>query len=463
MKIRDKIAFSFTFITAMLLMTVFTIIYFFTDRYTQSEFYLRLSQRGTIAAQTHLENDSSNINIYNEIRREHLKTLPNEKEIIVVASAPYHTIHTDSSAKPLPDWFFKELKEKEHAQIKIKDIYYYALLYHDETGDFIVLMVCEDLYGQLKMKNLRNTLWIIFIISLGMSYLLGRFYAKEIMMPISNITQRVNDISATNLHLRLDIKNKKDELGQLASTFNTMLDRLETSFEIQSNFISNASHELKNPLTAILGEIEISQNKERTADEYKTSLNKIEVEAARLDVLISSLLKLAQTEFDNKGLIIEPIRIDELLLSVKQNFNNIHPENNIVFDFSLLPENPDALIIQGNKSLLSIAFSNVLDNAGKFSGNQKVIIKIETTSKTVQITITDMGMGIPKDELKNIFEPFYRATNVRGVKGFGVGLPLTYRIVKLHSGQLQIDSDVEKGTVVKFSFPNQEQHITILR
>lgn len=296
-----------------------------------------------------------------------------------------------------------------------------------------------------------------------MSYLLGRFYAKEIMMPISNITQRVNDISATNLHLRLDIKNKKDELGQLASTFNTMLDRLETSFEIQSNFISNASHELKNPLTAILGEIEISQNKERTADEYKTSLNKIEVEAARLDVLISSLLKLAQTEFDNKGLIIEPIRIDELLLSVKQNFNNIHPENNIVFDFSLLPENPDALIIQGNKSLLSIAFSNVLDNAGKFSGNQKVIIKIETTSKTVQITITDMGMGIPKDELKNIFEPFYRATNVRGVKGFGVGLPLTYRIVKLHSGQLQIDSDVEKGTVVKFSFPNQEQHITILR
>lgn len=358
---------------------------------------------------------------------------------------------------------FKELKEKEHAQIKIKDIYYYALLYHDETGDFIVLMSAEDLYGQLKMKNLRNTLWIIFIISLGMSYLLGRFYAKEIMMPISNITQRVNDISATNLHLRLDIKNKKDELGQLASTFNTMLDRLETSFEIQSNFISNASHELKNPLTAILGEIEISQNKERTADEYKTSLNKIEVEAARLDVLISSLLKLAQTEFDNKGLIIEPIRIDELLLSVKQNFNNIHPENNIVFDFSLLPENPDALIIQGNKSLLSIAFSNVLDNAGKFSGNQKVIIKIETTSKTVQITITDMGMGIPKDELKNIFEPFYRATNVRGVKGFGVGLPLTYRIVKLHSGQLQIDSDVEKGTVVKFSFPNQEQHITILR
>lgn len=180
-----------------------------------------------------------------------------------------------------------------------------------------------------------------------MSYLLGRFYAKEIMMPISNITQRVNDISATNLHLRLDIKNKKDELGQLASTFNTMLDRLETSFEIQSNFISNASHELKNPLTAILGEIEISQNKERTADEYKTSLNKIEVEAARLDVLISSLLKLAQTEFDNKGLIIEPIRIDELLLSVKQNFNNIHPENNIVFDFSLLPENPDAAYHSG--------------------------------------------------------------------------------------------------------------------
>lgn len=99
--------------------------------------------------------------------------------------------------------------------------------------------VCLKILWAVKMKNLRNTLWIIFIISLGMSYLLGRFYAKEIMMPISNITQRVNDISATNLHLRLDIKNKKDELGQLASTFNTMLDRLETSFEIQSNFISN--------------------------------------------------------------------------------------------------------------------------------------------------------------------------------------------------------------------------------
>jgi signal transduction histidine kinase len=230
---------------------------------------------------------------------------------------------------------------------------------------------------------------------------------------------------------------------------------LQISFDLQSNFINNASHELRNPLTAILGQTEIALNKVRSKEDYLSILKNIELEASRLDFLVNGLLKLAKTDFDSKGIVIEPIRLDELILDIKKNIDTSTPENQIELDFEELPANENAITLMGSESLLKVAIGNILENACKFSGNKKVWIKLFSYTSSILLTIKDEGVGIPESELKNIYEPFFRASNAREIEGFGFGLPLAYRIIKMHSGEIRVLSQIDKGTLVKIKLSNK--------
>ncbi|MCG8330450.1 MAG: HAMP domain-containing histidine kinase [Chitinophagales bacterium] len=454
MQLRTKITSIFIVLTSLFLIGIFILIYYFSKTYTESEFYLRLSQRATIAAQTYLEEDELNIDIYEDIRIRHLQTLPNEKEVIyqVDAKRKVPLIKLDSS---LPKSFFEKIFNEEYAELKQGEYYYTGLLYHDNEGDFIVVLSATDLYGFGKLDNLRNTLIITFFISILFIFILGRYYAQQALSPISKIINEVNSIRAENLSLRLNTANGRDELAQLAQTFNNMLDRLQISFDLQSNFINNASHELRNPLSAILGQTEIALNKARSKEEYHAILKNIDLEASRLDLLVNGLLKLAKTNFDSKGFVIEAIRMDELVLNIKKNIDVAIPGNKIELNFEELPENADTITLLGSESLLYVALENILENACKFSENKQVTVKIFSDSDFISLTIKDSGIGIPENELKNVFEPFFRASNVRGIEGFGFGLPLAYRIIKMHSGEIRVLSQIEKGTIVKVKLPNK--------
>ena len=476
MKIRNKIALIFTLITASLLLIAFILIFYFAHLYTENDFYQRLKERATIAAQALLEKDEMSSSIYDDIRKRHLQTLPQEQEQIVSISRIEESARADSLKEQpnvlvfqrlikelskgdeylnqFPSSFFERIISKEYAQAKKHDTYYVGIPYSDNQGDFIVVMSAVDKYGQSKLGNLLRVLIAIFFASLGVIYVMGSYYARQILKPISRITTKANQISAMNLHVRLEAGHKKDELTQLAMTLNNMLDRLETSFDIQRSFVNNASHELKNPLTAILGEVEITLRHERSKQDYIRSLKTVEKEATRLELLVKSLLRLAETDHGKKGLTIESLRVDELLLGVKDDLDSINPNNNITFDFATFPGDPDQLIIQGNRSLLKMVFTNIMDNACKFSNNSAVIIKIKADHVNVKIEIIDYGVGVPQNELKSIVEPFFRASNARNFKGFGIGLPLANKIIKIHGGQLIISSTEGSGTIVLIILPS---------
>jgi len=457
MRLRTKITSIFIVLTSLFLTGVFILIYYTSKKYTESEFYLRLSQRATIAAQAYLEEDELNIDIYEDVRIRHLMTLPNEKEVIYPVDAE-RKVPLKALDKNLPTSFYEKIFNKEYAELKQDDYYYTGLLYHDNEGDFIVVLSATDLYGFGKLDNLRNTLIIAFFISIIFIFILGGYYARQALSPISKIIKEVNSIRAENLSLRLNTTNSKDELAQLTTTFNNMLDRLQLSFDLQSNFINNASHELRNPLTAILGQTEIALNKDRSKEEYFSILKSIDLEASRLDFLVNGLLKLAQTDFDSKGFLIEPIRLDEMILNIKKTLDVAIPNNKIELDFQELPKSEDAITHMGSESLLKVALGNILENACKFSNNENVLVKIVSDADYILLTIKDRGIGIPEDELKNIYEPFFRASNVRDIKGFGFGLPLAYRIIKMHSGEIRVLSQIDKGTLVKIKLPNKNTY-----
>jgi len=268
-----------------------------------------------------------------------------------------------------------------------------------------------------------------------------------VLSPIVHILRNIRKINATNLSLRLKEKDGNDELSELSRMFNQMLERFENSFALQKNFISNASHELKNPLTAIMGETEIALSKPRTAGEYISALQKIETEADRLNELVRNLLSLAQADSDLSAMALEEISINELLAEIKDHFNKTDYQGRIVLTLPRLQA-----VITGNRNLLRVAIINLIDNACKFSGKQQVSVSLKTSKELIEIEISDTGSGIPDNELKNLFQPFFRASNALSEKGYGIGLSLAQRIIKLHNGDIAIGSELEKGTTVKVNF-----------
>ncbi len=461
MQLRTKITGIFILLTGLFQIVIFVLIYFFSQEYTENEFYLRLSQRATIAAKAYLEKDEVTIEIYEDIRIRHLQTLPDEKEVIYPVDAQNKIILVPFK-DDLPKSFYKKIFDKKYAEIKQGDYYFTGLLYHDNQGDFIVLLSARDLYGTGKLENLRNILVIAFLISIIFISILGQYYAKQALSPISRIIKKVNNIRAESLNLRLDAFKGNDELADLTRTFNNMLDRLETSFEMKINFVHNASHELKNPLTAIIGQTEVALSNDRTQQQYVAALQTIEIEALRLNDLINALIKLAYADQDAQGLTIEMIRADELLMELKMGFD-AQTSNNINFNFQSLPNDSNALVFKGNQSLIKVALLNIMDNALKYSNGSSIDLDVRTRQSTIEISVRDTGIGISEKDLKNVFEPFYRGSNAKKYKGFGFGLSLSDKIVRLHGGELKIHSELGKGTLVLVQLPNIDVGFKIAR
>jgi signal transduction histidine kinase len=297
---------------------------------------------------------------------------------------------------------------------------------------------------------------ISFIAAAIIAFTTGLLFSKRILKPITRITKRVQNITAYNLHLRLDVNDTTDEVTELAKTFNTMLDRLETAFETQNNFVSHASHEFNTPLTAIIGEAEYALARERTPEVYVQSIKSILQSAERLHGITQSLLQLAQTGLTDNVHEMNIIRIDYLLQEVVRMVQQIIPESVINFNDSLLPQNAQKLMIKGNEALLELAVSNILLNACKYSSNKPVQLALASSNKNLIIIVKDEGIGIPEDELKYIYDPFFRASNTNKYNGYGIGLPLTRNIIRIHKGELIVNSKQNIGTEIQIILPLSE-------
>ena len=186
---------------------------------------------------------------------------------------------------------------------------------------------------------------------------------------------------------------------------------------------------------------------DREKDEYKIALQSVVKEAEKLNSLISSLLELSQASIDSTEL--QKIQLDELLWEVVDEWDN---KSGLVKVSYNLPENTEKYTVQGNRRLLFIAISNILKNAIKFSEGKEVLCTIFCNEKGVNITIKDQGMGIENNELRNIFQPFYRAPNAIKHPGSGIGLSLAEKIIRLHNGKIEVISVINEGTIFTVLF-----------
>lgn len=452
MKTQLKIALFLIFTNSLMLLLFGGSIYYFLYNYSYTDFYKRLETRATIAAKYNFDADKINAEPFKIIRKEHLEKLSAEKEYL------YRVENNNDLAEmaqksELPMAFLKEILNKGKATRQMDETFFTGIRHESKQQTHIVVVSAKNYYASNHLLFMRNVILLgVLLIALITTYL-SFFFSRRIFDPIKHITDRVKQISKDNIHLRIEEKKNDAEISQLISTFNDLLNRLETSFETQNNFVSNASHEFGTPLTSIMGEAEVMLMKQRSPEEYQQSLMSILGQAERLNQITQTLLYLAQTGYTNKRVNFEILRTDDLIWQVKEMIDKLNPKNNIQVDFSLLPENPKKLKVMGNRQLLSLAFTNILTNACKYSNNKPVVVTIASSDDQVFLAFTDHGIGIPESELPFIYDPFFRASNTRNFEGYGIGLPLTRNIIKIHNGQLQLSSVVNEGTTVHIRIP----------
>ncbi len=452
MTIRNKITTLFTILTGAIILMLSIFIYHFSRRSIEKEFFHRLGVRGSIAAQAHYEAETLSATVYNEIRQKHLQHLPEEKEYF------FDKLPNSDSLKRLgvtaPPGFNEQISKNVSLEFIENNTYYVARPYLHEGKRYTVFMSARNESGELALQDLKQNLFLGILFSVLVVFIVGLIFSAEIVGPLTNIINRVKKISVSNLDLRLPEQKVRGEITDLTQTFNDMLDRLETSFETQRNFVNKLSHELRTPLTAIIGEAELALDKERTSEEYKGALSVISREADQLHHLTTSLLELAQAGNSINEEFMGNIRLDELVIAVKKLVDFTDPHNEVYLNFERLPADEANLTVFGNQNLLKLAITNVVQNACKYSNNGKVTISLSATSdKQCILVVEDHGIGIPQKEIRYIFDPFFRASNTKDYKGYGVGLPLAQKIIRIHRGEIRFTSMEGAGTKAEMRFP----------
>jgi len=453
LKIRTRLSLNFASIVASVFILFSLSIYLFSSEYRHSQFVSRLEEKAFTTAKLLFEVEQVDSVLLKIIEAKDQTILYQEKTIIFNNQ---NQIIFDTQDDILNTYDAEILDRIRHEKRVVEiqtDREWVGVLYTEDQNEFVVISSAYDFFGFNKLKNLRNILYISLGVGMIIIVFLGWFFAGRALQPISEIVNQVSNISSQNLHLRLDEGNKKDEIAQLSQNFNSMLERVEKAFIAQKDFVANASHELRNPLTVIKSQIDIALLSPRANEEYKKLLLSLSDDINNLSSITNNLLLLAQTTSDYTNFTFVHCRIDDILWQARKNVLDRNAEYLIYISFEKEPENENQLVIFCNNVLLRNAFSNLMDNGCKFSNDHSVNVSINFEDSTIILSFSDSGIGIAEEEKENILKPFYRGQNSINFSGNGIGLSLVNNIMKIHKGSFEINSEINVGTTIKIYLP----------
>lgn len=453
MQIKKKITVTYIALSGISTLALCIVVFFLFKQNNQYYFLKRLQDRAKIASSIYSQKDPVKAEYYQKLRSHGLEELVDEKDYVLKINGE-NTFEYNTELHLQPEFYSEVMKKGASWVMQDDHRYFYAQMFNESGSKYMVIVTAKDRRGNTSLIYISRILIIGGLAFIIIAYFFGRFLAIRVINPVSRITREVKRISASNLHNRLlePEKGTDDEIADLTKTFNNMLDRLETSFEIQANFINNASHELKTPITTIIAETEITLLKEREASEYIASIENINKQATRLATLTESLLKLTLTGYDGQKQVQDITRVDDLLMEVKCNLDKLYPENRVNINLNV-PEDDSLLVLPCNRPLLELAVGNIITNGVKYSDNDEVFVNLSADNNTIKIIITDIGIGIPPEDVPYLYEPFFRGKKAASkYVGYGLGLPLAMKIIRIHNGDLIIQSEPDKGTVVTIIF-----------
>lgn len=449
MKIKNRLALYFTLISATMLLGTLAAIYFTFIKFLESDFYDRLNDRAYITARLYLEADEISSDSLNKVRNQYLETLHNE--VVRIYNTRNDAAFIGDDQRYWTSDVINEVRKRKKLKFKEGQRQVVGIFYKDNQGDFVILASAIDQSTLKRTEKLRKIMVVFFFIILAILLLSSRWVAKRILRPLDLFIDDVKKIKSSNLDYRVQEGKNKDEIGLLARNFNNLMEHLEQAFALQKTFVSNASHELRTPITSILMSAEITLSQPRTEAYYKTALNSVIDDVEKMDHIINGLLSLAQSDLEIGTDEQQEIQIDEMLLNLQKEWEKLYQAELILN----IPESPnqEALRIKTNPVLLQIAINNIIANAFKFSDFQTVKCEISTLHNSICMSITDQGTGIEPENYEQIFKPFQSLYKQKEHKGNGLGLYMAHKIIHLLKGEISFTSIVGKGTTFSVKLP----------
>ena len=449
MNIKTRLSLQFTSIVFGILVFFSVLVYYFSFSSQRSKFrdnLLEKAQNTAILSINIQEIDST------LLKKIHQTTRSFEAEEIAITNQSNKLLYSNKISFLTPEEIISHTYNSRVAFFSIghKDGVSYVHLAKDQY--YHVFVLAHDGYRAENLDELKTILLWSILISVLLSVTAAYFFSKSAIKPISNIITKVKEINSSRLSDRLDEGKRQDEIEQLSITFNRMLSDLEKAFKSQDEFVSNASHELRTPLAIMIAESDYILSRTRNTEEYTTHISGLTEDLRKMNTLINSLLELAHLS-SHQNIQMTELRIDELIFNAIKATKAKYPGRKIMPKIEY-PDNENDLIIYGNQGLLDIAFKNLFENACKFSSGD-VEVHISMVNEAILVCISDHGVGIPKDQINSIFDPFNRSDNVKYIGGFGIGLSIVSKIMKLHSVEISVISEINQGTHFELLFEKQ--------
>jgi len=299
------------------------------------------------------------------------------------------------------------------------------------------------------LYNLRNTLWIAFPLLLIILFLATAFAASKGIAPVQQLIQAASAINESNINARLPLPENKDEIYQLATTINELLQRVESGIQREKQFTADASHEIRTPLTAIRGTLEVLLRKQREPAQYEEKISRVIGEVDRLYGMLDQLLQLARLESGNIPINRTPVVLDVFFRTLTNQWQPRLQEKNMELRLQI----PPAATLTTDTALLNIILDNLIGNAIKY-GHAGGHIDCIWQPENASLTIKDDGPGIPPQQLPYVFDRFYRADDSRSstVPGAGLGLSIAKKLADLLSIRLSVSSREVEGAAFVLVF-----------
>jgi two-component system, OmpR family, heavy metal sensor histidine kinase CusS len=318
------------------------------------------------------------------------------------------------------------------------------------AGKRLIQVAFDRSHDEAIISDYRKEIVVVLLVGFALSVGLGLAIARAGLKPISSITRAFRRISADELNTRVSSREWPPEVAALAAEFDAMLERLQNSFDLLTQFSADLAHELRTPINNLRGEAEVALEKTRNTEEYQSLLGSSLEEYERLSRVIDNLLFLARTDARHTAIRRTSVNVRKEIDPLLEYFEPLAQDKEI--DLSVTGN----ALLNVDSALFRRVLVNLLSNAFQYTPqNGKIALSIHPVHGGIEVVVADTGIGIEKDHVRRVLDRFFRTERARAIhpQGNGLGLPIVKSIMDLHSGHLSIESTPGTGTTVRLTFP----------
>lgn len=420
--------------------------------FRKEEFKERLEEKALTTAKLLLEVKEVDKQLLKLIDQSSINKFYNEKTLVFDEQFNLLYSSIDDASVQWNQVDLDKLKKDHYFYRKQNELDVIGVFYDFSKADYYVIIAAEDKYGNSKLLFLKYTLVITFLTGTLLVWLTTYWFIKRLLQPLDYFQKQIANISVHKLNNPLPETDRNDEINLLTISFNKMLMRIEEAFEKQREFTSNASHEMRTPLTRLSFQVENLLSNPLHTEETKQYLNSMSNDIYQMSDLIQSLLLLAKIERGEAKHDLENERVDEIIFEAIETLKTQYPEFN--FDFELINHSDEGewLEVLCIRPLMVIVFLNLLKNACLYAHDNTAKVSIDSSGKKLCVTIFNRGEIISEIEQQKLYQPFMRGQSSLSKQGSGLGLRIVKRILDYHHFSIEYKSILPSGNVFSIKF-----------